>query len=105
VLPTAEMTLDQALALALTSPSTVQAELVYDQAAAQQISARAVYDPVLTASGSASSTESAGFLAGLPSTSQDRRSSPSPRTCWLRSGPAPIGSRCARRASDSSRPK
>jgi outer membrane protein TolC len=73
VLPFA-LTLDQALVLALTSPSATQADLVRDQAAAQLTSARSVYDPLLTASGSASSTESAGFLAGLPSQSRGTQS-------------------------------
>jgi outer membrane protein TolC len=73
--PAAELTLDQALALALTSPAAVQAELTREQATARLTSAHAAYDPVLTASGSASSTESAGFVAGLPTTSQGTQAS------------------------------
>ncbi|MCA9494080.1 MAG: TolC family protein [Myxococcales bacterium] len=64
-----DLSLDEALATALTGPAARQAGLRLDQARAAVTTADGAWDPVLSASADASTSRSRGFLAGTPTSS------------------------------------
>ncbi|MCB9695370.1 MAG: TolC family protein [Alphaproteobacteria bacterium] len=64
-----DLSLDEALATALTGPAAREAGLRLDQTRAGLTTAEGAWDPVLSASADASTSRSRGFLAGTPTSS------------------------------------
>ena len=68
------LSLDEALARAVVAhPDVVESGLLHDQAVASVITARASFDPVLSASVGAEARETQGFIAGFPSSTETER--------------------------------